>query len=544
MVKKSGSSGEDYFNEIVSKVSTGVALNDEELNFVNSNSHFPNEVKTQINLVDKQNKGEKLKTQEQKFLDQARKQQEQQMQQGSGSELPLSLESKQNLDRFEQEKHKTKFQINHITDLHATSEEFESILLQNLSNKGHLVQKENGVYEIKDGVAVAITGDVITDFFDRQREGLETFLIENIVNKAKFLKEDEKDFISNYSKLMELAGLDESMIREKNPMLEGENSPLDIFVFGYLFGAQDPHFLNFKQKKEFRNAQKKVQELLKKGMRGHAKREYTKINDILKKYNFTSDQIVMVSGNHDIPDVFNEVLSDYVLTPGQVKNVGGIKFGNIVGSSNGNFTRGQDFNDVFGYSGLREELEDVNFKAEAFVDLQNHLKENGIEFEDRELKKYIDNSIQRAAQGIGTGKLGEYFKKKIEPILQEHVKYRLKEVEKNIPFGADVVLNHSVIDDPQRAGLEEVVAHDLLAKHMKNMLVLGGHEHRQTSHKKEDIYHINPGSVQGGNSAVHLLNEDKSYNSSLFKSLDENNNDIYKHLYQNEIPGQSPGKVK
>jgi len=548
MVKNNDSKEEVFFKKIISKIQEGTVLDSKELDFINSNSKLPDEVKTQFNLINKQNSGEQLSSDEKKILEQIQESQQNQSQ--NSKKLPLSLESRENLERFKRIESEAEFEINHITDLHATPMEFESLLIRNLSERGHLVQNEKGIFEIKKNVAIAITGDIGTDFFDKQREGLETFLSKNIVKKAGFNNNDAKEFIENYTILLEFAGIDEVMIKENHQMLLGEEgNPLRMFEFGYLFGAQDPRFLTKEQKKKFKEAQRKVQKLLKKGIKHHAKKEYSAIKEILSKYNLTPDKLVMVSGNHDVPEIFNDVLGDYVLTPGKIREINGIKFGNIVESSNGNFTMGSDFNDVFGYSGLKEESEEFTFNTEAFKLLQNNLKKNGIEFENKELKTYMDNSIQRAAQGIGSGDLGKYFKNKIAGVLRKHIDNNLKNMEKNIPYGADVILNHSVLDLQGRAGLEEIMAHNLISQKMKpshgnGMLVLGGHEHKQSSHIKEGVYHINPGSVQSGNSAVHLLNKDKSYNSSLFKSSDENNNDIYRHLLNSELPNQSSGKVK
>lgn len=461
-------------------------------------------------------------------------------------DLPLSSESHENKTRFDKVRGKAGFEINHITDLHATPEEFKGRLLNELNSKGHLkLDDKNKPIGVKDNVAVAITGDIGSDFFDQSRHGLEAFLTKSIFKKAGFSKDEEKEFQTNYDFLMKLAGLNEEMITERSPSLSSQqNNPLEKFM-GFIYGMQDPRFLSNEQKVEFRNVQKKVQDMLKQGMYNHARNEYTEIKEILKEHNLSSNQVVMVGGNHDVHSVLEDVLGEYIVKPGETKKVSGINFGNIVKSANGNFTQGPDFDEVFGYAGLREQLEKEKTQSKPFQDILYKINEGGkMNVSEKELKKYVEISLQRAAMGIGTGALGGYIKGNTEKLLEAKLAKSLDSI--NLPKGADVILNHSVIDDPQRAGLEEFYAHELMSKddNYKGMLVLGGHEHSPTPHRKDGIFHINPGSITAGNSGVHLLGEDKKYSSSLFESLGPNSETIYKHMLESEVPGQASGRQK
>lgn len=467
-------------------------------------------------------------------------------------QLPLSIESQANFERFRNERDNTQgFEINHITDIHNTGETFEQVLLSNLYQSEHLEINENGQIEIgdgnkrklKDNVAVVVTGDVGTDFFDTQNHGLEAFLTQTIRAKANWSEEEKLEFESKYLELMEIAGLDEGMIRENSPLLQGENSPLQMFHY-YLFGIADPNFLTKNELKDFKKKRERVQELLKKAMKNHARAEYSYIKDTFEKYGLTPNQVAIVSGNHDLPYVMQEVLGDYMITPGKTRNVSGVNFGNVLDSANGNFTGGPYFNDIFGYAGLREDLDKKRFDSKPFQKVQSILKSHGIEFDDFQLKRYMDTSVQRAAQGIGSGALGELFKKEIKPVLTDYITQRLSDIEKNIPKNADIILQHTMIDDPQRAGLEEIALHRLLAKKHPNTVVLHGHEHSQTPHRKENIFYLNPGSAASGNSAVHILDKNKRYQSSLYKGMDEHMQDTYRHLRKEEVPGHPSGRYQ
>ena len=71
-------------------------------------------------------------------------------------DLPLSSESHENKTRFDKVRGKAGFEINHITDLHATPEEFKGRLLNELNSKGHLkLDDKNKPIGVKDNVAVA-----------------------------------------------------------------------------------------------------------------------------------------------------------------------------------------------------------------------------------------------------------------------------------------------------------------------------------------------------------------------------------------------------
>lgn len=486
------------------------------------------------------NKRNDFTLEEKQFMQEHQKNQENQ------NTLPLSPESHENEERFNRVRGKASFEINHITDLHATPKDFEGRLINELDSKGHIERDEKGQFKgVKKRVAVALTGDIGSDFFDQSRTGVEAFLTKEIFKKAGFSDSEKKEFSGSYNELMKLAGLTEEMITERSPALSSQqNNPLEKFM-GFLYGIQDPSFLSNEQKAEFRQTQKKVQDMLKQGMYHHAKKEYGEIKNILKKYNLTPDNLVMVGGNHDVHSVLEEILGDYVVRPGETRDVAGIKFGNIVRSANGNFTQGPDFDEVFGYAGLREQLEKDKTASKPFQDILYKLNESGsMNISEKELKKYVEVSMQRAAMGIGRGDLGKYIKKHTEKLLELKLKQGLDRVK--LPKNADVILNHSVIDDPQRAGLEEFYAHTLMSDNKDYMgaLVLGGHEHSPTPHRKDGIYHINPGSITAGNSAIHLLDDNKKYSSSLFESLGPNSERVYKHMLKDEIPGQTSGRSK
>ena len=361
---------QEQFNQIVHKVQTGIPLNEEEIEIVNS---IPDEnTKTQILLYNKLHSGEKLTNDEQKYFDELQARQ-------AAEQLPLSDESRANKQRFDSEQPGAKFQINHITDIHNSTDSFESVLITNLKQAGHLEYDEKGRItafgskeKLKDGVAIAITGDVGTDFFDQQNHGLEAFLSDTIVHKGGYSKEDGEEFKALYLSLMHMAGLDEEMIRTMSPEAFGEGGPFQKF-HAYLFGMSEPGFLTEEEKEDFIARRDRLHNLLKQGMNYHAKREYGEIREILEKYDLGPDKVALVSGNHDLPQVMQEELGAYLVKPGQTRDVGGLKFGNVVDSANGNFTGGPYFNDTFGYAGLREELEYVEHNSDAFKAIKNEL---------------------------------------------------------------------------------------------------------------------------------------------------------------------------
>jgi hypothetical protein len=304
---------------IEEKLKSGKVLDKDEINFV-ENSQLPKEVKSQVAQANKQNK----KT------------------------LPLSPESHENEGRFNRVRSDAKFEINHITDLHATPKEFKGRLLNELQTKGHLeFDKKGKPTGIKKNVAVALTGDIGSDFFDQSKEGLEAFLTKSIFKKAGFSKSEKKEFQTNYNFLMKLAGLSEEMITERSSSLSSQqNNPLEKFM-GFIFGMQDPRFLSNEQKLEFRNTQKKVQDMLKQGMYHHARNEYGEIKNILKEFGLGPENVVMVGGNHDVHSVLEDVLGEYIVKPGETRDVSGIRFGNIVKSANGNYSPVPDYDEVF-----------------------------------------------------------------------------------------------------------------------------------------------------------------------------------------------------
>ncbi len=533
-------------NEMIQRVQSGGVLSDDELNFVLGN--IQDEHKPILQVLNKRNKGEQLNAQEQAFFEQLQRQQ-----QGSG-QLPISPESQINKDYFERERKGNKggFEIHQLTDLHQKAENFEEMLKRSLFDAGHLETDDSGRivvtgrnFSLKKNVPIALTGDLGTDFFDTNNLGLEAFLSDALVDKGGWDSDEEKEFRSLYESLMKMAGLDENMILEQNQSAFAEGGSFAMFQ-SYLFGIQEPHFLTNAERKEFRSKKERLQNLLKKGMKNHARKEYTIIKKSLERMGLTPNEVAIVSGNHDLPEVMREVLGDYLIMPGQVRNVAGVKFGNVVDSANGNFTGGSDFNDVFGYAGLRESLDKVRYESEPFKKIKSILNDDlGLDFDDDTIKKYMDISVQRAAQGIGAGHLGSYFKSEIEPILQKHVKSRIEGLKANIPKDADVILQHSMIDHPQRAGLEEMAAHELISQQLgPGTIVLHGHEHSPTPHRKDNVIHLNPGSASGGNSAVHVFDRDKKYVSSLFKGIDDNMIETYKYLNMYNVPGHPSGRYK
>lgn len=531
---------QEIFAQIQNKLMSGTPLDEEDLNFVNEN--LPDEGKKQIFALNKYNSGQDLDKEEEAIVKQIL-----QSSQGGG-QLPMSDESRANFQRFETEKSNAKFQVNHITDIHNSSKNFEQILIGNLYKSDHLEYDENGKivlgnqkFKLKDGVSIAITGDVGTDFFDQQNHGLEAFLTDTIVDKGGYNDSDAAELKELYLGLMHMAGLDEEMIRTMSPEAFGEGGAFQKF-HTYLFGMQEPGFLTDDEKEEFLEKRKRLHELLTQGMEHHGRKEYSEIRGVLEKFDIDSNRAVFVSGNHDQPRIMEEELGSYMLKPGQVRNVGGLKYGNMVDSANGNFTGGPHFNNVFGYAGLREELESVEHNSDAFKAVKNELTNVGIKMSDREISRYMDVSMQKAAMGIGTGAAADYKINKIKPLLEEHVKQRTLSLKNYIPKGADVILQHSMIDHPQDAGIEERVAHELIAKELPGAIVLHGHEHAPTPHRKDNVYHLNPGSAASGNSAVHLFGDDKSYQSSLFKSSDDNLNDVYRHIKKDEMPGHPSGR--
>jgi len=459
-------------------------------------------------------------------------------------QFPHTLESKQSKKRFDvfDEENKNGGKIIHITDSHSKPYELEGIILQTLHTNKMLIPDETGKGNHKHALGgkniLALTGDIITDFFDFQNEGQETFLEEAILNKSGLSKDEASRFSKIYKQFLRFAGVTEQMIRENDPALQGNgqgNGPIDI-LRALIAGSYEPQGLTSSELLDFRKEKVEIQKLFDKGIRNHSSKQYQEIAKIFKKYGLTGDHVVLTSGNHDIPEEMEKVLGEYMITPEKRKKVGEYNLANITRSANGNFMGGPDFNNLFGYAGLREKADEFFIKDDEYQSLFKKVEKYGIG--EKDLKKYMKQSIQRASMGFKTGAL-EKLHDKIQNKVSTYLKKEISRIDDMKFDGVDAIIQHTKINDPQRAGLEELAAHQALVKNKFNGAVLYGHEHAQDSHRKDGIFYLNPGSAAAGNSGVHLFDENKKYSSSLFTELDDRKISSYKHFNRDELPSMS-----
>lgn len=367
-----------------------------------------------------------------------------------------------------------------ITDTHMHHDDLERILKQNFSLVNFNPQKDIFVH----------TGDLLPDLLSfnlgEAAHGIERFLPEELVKHGELTGEDEKEFLRSYKVLLNKAGLDEESLRRGQVNQEGLQR-----LMTYMGGHQEPHFMTEEEAGEYRKNKKIFNEKFEKAVKNHARTNYRALKRTLENYGLNPDNFVLIGGNHDVLDVMNEEMAEYMVHAGDTKKVGGITFGNAVEGSTGQ-TIGPDFIDLFGYKDFKERLQDEVYKTKGFVELSEMVGELGLtqlKENPHLLQEAITRSRMRFSNGIGKGFVEQYVHKHIEPELNQTISDMQGKAASRVP-DADIMLFHGMPNHPSYAGLEEQAAFEAVKK--KGIPIMHGHIHENTSHY-QGVPVINPG---------------------------------------------------
>lgn len=425
-------------------------------------------------------------------------QQQQNMQNIPDSEIPKY--------QFEQlsEQHKAKGgkRLIHFTDTEASPDDFKSLLMQNLMTAGVFdPQTKKVTKEFKDSDIIVHTGDLLQDFIDfkTMHHGLQGFLSSRIIDEGGLEGKIAEEFEEAYKKLLAVNGISEQQLREGNvnqQTLQG----LQQLYFGMM-----PQSLSEYERNAYQTNLNTFKKHFKTAIKNDARKKYQEYKKILEEHGITPEDLVLIEGNHDVPEVMREVLSEYMPAPGSVTERKGVKFANPLSGSTGQHL-GPEFIDTFGYTDIRERMENLKQESQGFQELQQYLRERNIHYTDNQLSQLMAISQQRSAHGLGTGELEQYFERRIQPEIDMTINDKKGQLIDKIPRDVDFYLMHGMPDHPQFAGFEESAA----LKQIENIgggNIIHGHIHGKTTHRRGNSTLLNYGD---GKTAMGIYLHDPS----------------------------------
>ncbi len=448
--------------------------------------------------------------------------------------------------QFEKERYKKETQrvigsggkkVIHLTDSEVPAEDLERLILMSIAqdnevNKGVLSP------EIDKNTILVHTGDLMPDFIDKSRNGLESFLPEFMADRGELKGKDREEFMNEYKTFLDYVGIDEDDIKKGQVGEEGLKQ-----MQALLFGYSEPHFLTKDEKKKFQQNAKNLQKYLKKAIKNHASREYKKVKEVLDKVGLTPENLVMVGGNHDVPEIMQEILGEYMISPGEVKDMGGLRVGNVLSGSTGAHM-GPHYGDIFGYTDVKEQLSQITQGTKTFQDFKSEMYGLGFDdLSDDHLERLIMNSKQRMAQNIGSGDLAKYFMKYNKPEVDQTISERMGQIPTKIPENVDMLIGHGDPSHPQFSGFEERALHNLLLE--RGIPYIHGHMHGNTTHgegknvsgigKSGSALYLNPGSAKAGSFGYHLFDKDSKFSGTFSIGRDSEGEHKYEFLLPEQI---------
>ncbi len=511
----------DEIHSIIKKIENKKGLSNREIELIEKNSN--NGINSKLILaLDKLNKGIGLNPEEINILNQLQQNNNENNSNESFGEpsqqMPInnSPNGLENLIQFKnilkEDSSLKESKIIHITDTHSDHGTLENILDRTLSESEFNPSKD----------VVVHTGDLLEDFLDIN--DIAKFSSKWIVDKGKLNTEESNLFKNSYSKFLNYLGINERDIDN----LSIDKNEMESLIYS-LYGLSNPNFLTNDELEDFNKHRSNVMNLIKQGIKNHAREGYSNIKEVLKRYNLTPDNFVLVAGNHDIPEVMSEVLGEYLINEGTVKELKGVRFGNALNGSNGP-VMGPMFGDVYG---LKDGLNNskIKYNTESFKSLLNYLHDRGFTYIDEvKLDQLTQESKKSVKMGIGRGDLSNYFERRIFPeidhTISKNAKYSIDNLKKN---RVDVYLGHGDIGRDDRTGLEEKKFKEFLKG--SNAIYLHGHEHANTTRHQEGINLINSGSSLNGNYGVYSLDKNNKIKHLLFNTFDKDSKMNYYNLF-------------
>lgn len=409
----------------------------------------------------------------------------------------------------------------HITDTHVPSIDLENIM-------GRMLDEQDFN---KDKDIVVHTGDLLEDLFDVGRLGLETFVPDRIVKEGRLEGKDKEDFLQDYITVMRYAGILEE------DLLAGQVGKEQLQQFMHLlYGMADPRFLSKEQQIDYQKIRNRLHRNLEKAILGHAKAGYGRIREVFEELGLTPENMVLLEGNHDVPEIMREVLGDYMISPGEVQEKQGVRFANFLNGSNGQIL-GPHLSQIYGHTDIRKDPR-TRHETKSFQSLIGYLHERGFtNVDENRLDNFIRSSQQRFARGIGEGDLAKYFERRIKPEVDHTVERRLAEIPDIDPKTFDFAVGHGDIGNFEHAGSEEKALFDKFSKYNENksddekIKYLFGHEHGRTARQEAGVFLFNPGTGQSYNYGALTLDKDNKVHDILFSEWDQLKNDVrYKYV--------------
>jgi Icc-related predicted phosphoesterase len=441
---------------------------------------------------------------EQDALEYARRQQEEQQRQ-----LQTLPETERNRFRFNETT--SQFaqsggkRIIHITDTESSPDDLEKIIAMNLQEAGGLSKNDIVVH----------TGDLLQDFIDfkNMHHGLQGFRAKRIVEEGNLEEKIANEFSNAYEYLLEKNGIADYQL------LEGQISEQLVQGLQRLYFGVNPHFLTKEEQQEYNEKYETFKKHLTTAIKNNAKEQYEKHKNIFKEKGLNSENLILLPGNHDVPEIMQEVLSEYMAPTGKAFEKKGVKFASPLSGSTGAHL-GPEFGDVFGYTDYREKLEKAKYNTPAFQELLEHMKSHGIDFVDeKHLSQLIMMSQQRSAQGIGQGELAKYFDDRIKPQLDSSIDNMRGQIVNSIPENVDFFLFHGMPNHPSYAGIEENAAYKAIDKKGGN--ILHGHIHGKTTHRMGNSMLLNQGDGKA-NFGIYHLNDKNNIEDILSRTVNQN----------------------
>lgn len=383
----------------------------------------------------------------------------------------------------------------HITDTEASPDDLEHIIKRNLDLSGFKKGKDVMVH----------TGDLLEDFINfKAIQGGDTssFLKENIISKGGLEGKVADEFEAIYDSLLESHGISEESL------VEGKIDENFVRALQNLYHGGLPNFLNKDETIEYKSRFMEFSKHLKNAIKHDARTKYMAYKEKFENSNLSPEDLILIEGNHDVPDVMREILGEYMPAPGGVIKRNGITFGNPLTGSTGQHL-GPEFIDTFGYTDLKEQLEQKKYSTSGFQKLLGRLQgELGMDhIDEKDLSRLIMMSQQKASQGIGEGDLAKYFKEHIQGDLDNSIQEMRGQMVNRIPQGVDFYLMHGQPNGPHK-GLEEEAFLTQLEK-MGGGQILHGHEHGKSSHLYGKSIILNEGEGRSNLGIYHLSSDNK-----------------------------------
>lgn len=483
---------QEKLNQVIMKVQSKIPLDQSEIDLVNE---VPDDnFKKQVLALNKYNSGQELTNDEREIVRQI-EEASRQSQNDISQELMIP-EAQRDAYRFQKEtqQHIAKGgkRIIHITDTESSPQDLEEILKMDLSHAGGFHKKTD---------IIVHTGDMIEDLIDFKtlHHGTQGFLPERIVDEGDLEGKIADEFVEAYRFLLEKNGISEYQL------LEGQLNEQMLQSLQRLYFGITPNFLTNQEKNEYVANLEKFKKHMKTAIKNNARSQYKAAKKTFESEGLTPEDLIIVEGNHDVPEVMREVLGEYMPRAGTVVERKGLRFGNPLTGSTG-ASMGPEFIDTFGYTDIGQRLEEVKFGTQAFKDLKQELIGHGVDYlTDKDLSQLISVSQQRAAQGIGKGALASYFDDRIKPQIDMSVNDMRGKIVTQVPKYVDFYVMHGMPNHPSFSGIEERAAYEAINK-AGGGNIIHGHIHGKSTHKMGKNLLLNMGDGKQNFGVYHYDN--------------------------------------